>query len=407
MNAVKASTTVLQMVRRGEMNASGSRVILRAAGMAAFCLLGCVIARGQGTGAGTEQKPQLVEQVFKNVQLLKGVPVEEFMETMGFFAASTGLNCSDCHTEESGSDWAKYADDTPLKNRARMMILLVQTINRTSFSGQRMVTCWTCHRGTTHPRVIPDLAVQYSEMPDTEPDEIVANRDASVDPIFNKYIQAIGGAQRASAVTSFAGKGTYQGYETALEKVSVDVYARAPNQRATFAHMPDGDSIWAYDGRAGWLSAPQTLRPLPLIPLTGDDLAGAKFDAIVSFPMKIKESLVDWRVGFPEKIDTAEEEVQVIQGRLVAGGLPVKLYFDSTSGLLLRYVRYSNSPVGVVPTQVDFSDYRDVNGVKMPYQWVVTWTDGRSTLIMSELHANVAIDAAKFGKPIPSWRADR
>jgi photosynthetic reaction center cytochrome c subunit len=398
---MKASTAVLKRVRRGEMKANLAKRILTAAGIAAFCLLGCVIARGQGTGAGTEQKPQMVEQAFKNVQLLKGVPVDEFMETMGFFAASTGLNCTECHTEESGSNWAKYADDTPLKNRARMMILMVQMINRTSFGGKGMVTCWTCHRGTQHPRVIPDLAVQYSEMPDTEPDEIVANRDASVDPIFNKYIEAVGGAQRASALTSFSGKGAYQGYETALEKVSVDVYAKTPDQRATFAHMADGDSIWAYDGQAGWLSAPETLRPFPLIPLTGDDLAGAKIDAIMSFSAKIKESLVDWRVGFPEKIDTAKEEVQVIQGRLEAGGLPVKLYFDSTSGLLLRYVRYSNSPVGVVPTQVDFSDYRDVDGVKMPYRWVVTWTDGRSTLTLSELRANVTIDAAKFGKPTP------
>jgi hypothetical protein len=365
-----------------------------------------VIASGQGKDASSESKPELVEQVFKNVQLLRGVPVEEFMETMGFFAASTGLNCSDCHTEESGSNWAKYADDTPLKNRTRMMILMVQMINRTSFSGQRMVTCWTCHRGTTHPRVIPDLAVQYSDMPDTEPDEIVANREASVDPILNKYIDAVGGAQRASALTSFTGKGTYQGFETSFVAVSVDVYAKAPNQRATFAHMPDGDSIWAYDGRAGWLSAPQTLRPFPLIPLTGDDLAGAKIDALMSFPSKIKESLVDWRVGFPEMIDRTKAEVQVIQGRLVAGGLPVKLYFDSSSGLLLRYVRYSDSPVGIVPTQVDFSDYRDVDGIKMPYQWVVTWTDGRSTLIMSELHLNVPIDATKFGVPIPS-RADK
>jgi hypothetical protein len=65
-------------------------------------------------------------------------------------------------------------------------------------------------------------------------------------------------------------------------------------------------------------------------------------------------------------------------------------------------VRYTNSLVGVNPTQIDFSDYRDVSGVKLPYRWVVTWTDGRSTIELLELHANVPIDATKFAKPAPT-----
>jgi hypothetical protein len=104
-------------------------------------------------------------------------------------------------------------------------------------------------------------------------------------------------------------------------------------------------------------------------------------------------------VGYPEMIDN--KEVQVLQGRLTQGGLPVKLYFDSSSGLLVRLVRYTNSPVGVNPTQIDFSDYRDVSGVKFPYRWMVTWTDGRSTIELSELRANVPIDPTKFAKPTP------
>jgi outer membrane lipoprotein-sorting protein len=77
------------------------------------------------------------------------------------------------------------------------------------------------------------------------------------------------------------------------------------------------------------------------------------------------------------------------------------LYFDA-SGLLVRLVRYSNTLVGVVPTQIDYSDFRDVSGVKMPFHWVVTWTDGRSTIALSELRANVPVDATKFAKPAPA-----
>jgi hypothetical protein len=264
-----------------------------------------------------------------------------------------------------------------------------------------MVTCWTCHRGTRNPRVIPDLSIQYSDVIEGEPDDIPAQTAGvpSVDQILNKYLQALGGAQRVANLTSFAGKGTYAGYETAFQKVPVDVLAKAPDQRATIAHLLDGDSISTFDGHSGWLAAPETLKPMPLIELTGGDLDGAKVDAELSFPGQIKQALVDWRVGYPEMIDN--KEVQVLQGRLTQGGLPVKLYFDSVSGLLLRLVRYTNSPVGINPTQIDYADYRDVSGVKLPYRWVVTWTDGRSTIELNELRANVPIDATKFAKPAP------
>jgi photosynthetic reaction center cytochrome c subunit len=375
-------------------------ILIRATGMMCVCVLAVGFAKGQAPPqAATAQKPLMVEQAFKNVQILKGIPVDEFLETMGFFAASTGMNCTECHSEASSGNWANYADDTPLKQRARMMMLMVTNLNRGSFGGKRMVTCWTCHRGTRSPRVIPDLSIQYSDMIEGEPDEIAGETSGvpSVDQILNKYVEALGGAQRVSSLTSFAGKGTYAGYETAFQKVPVDVFAKAPDQRATIAHMLDGDDFATFDGQSGWLATPETLKPMPLIELTGGDLDGARVDAEMSFPGRIKQTLTDWRVGYPEMIDN--KEVQVLQGRLTQAGLPVKLYFDSTSGLLVRLVRYTNSPVGVNPTQIDYSDYREVSGVKLPYRWVVTWTDGRSTIELSELRANVPIDATKFVKP--------
>src|SRR6266849_10869270 len=107
------------------------------------------------------QKPQMAEDVFKNIQVLKGISVDELMATMGFFAASLSLNCTDCHISESSGDWARYADDTGLKRITRRMILMVNTLNKENFGGQRAVTCYSCHRGTPHPKVIPSLAQQY------------------------------------------------------------------------------------------------------------------------------------------------------------------------------------------------------------------------------------------------------
>src|SRR5262245_18720949 len=78
--------------------------------------------------AAAAPKPQMSEEAFKNVRVLKGIPVKEFMNTMGFFAASLSLNCTDCHGSASASDWANYAVDTPIKVRARQMITMVNAI---------------------------------------------------------------------------------------------------------------------------------------------------------------------------------------------------------------------------------------------------------------------------------------
>jgi hypothetical protein len=69
--------------------------------------------------------------------------------------------------------------------------------------------------------------------------------------------------------------------------------------------------------------------------------------------------------------------------------------------LLLRELRYTNSPIGRVPTQVDFADYRDVNGIKLPYRITYAWLDGRDSIVLSEIKTNAPVDETKFGRPAP------
>jgi outer membrane lipoprotein-sorting protein len=220
-----------------------------------------------------------------------------------------------------------------------------------------------------------------------------ASGEPSADQILDKYIQALGGAQRLAAITSFTAKGTYQGYAE-LEKSPIEIAAKAPGQRVTIIHTSNGDWTTTYDGRTGWVAEPG--RPVPLLELTGQFLQAAKVDADLSFPARIKQSFSQWRVGYPTTIN--DREVEVVQGTS-SDNFPVKLYFDKQSGLLLRQVRYTNSPVGLNPTQVDYTDYRDVSGVKMPFRWTTIWTDGRATTELGEIQANAPIDAGKFAKP--------
>jgi len=321
------------------------------------------------------------------------------MGTMGFIAAALSMNCSECHNTGSAAD---YAVDTPRKQTARKMILMVNGLNKANFGGKREVTCYSCHRSDARPKVTPSLAEQYGTPPPDDPNELeiaeAPNPSApKADQILDKYVQALGGAQRLASVTSFTGKGTYEGFDTEGDKFPVEIYAKAPNQRTTIVHLRAGDNVRTYDGRNAWNTSAGTLLPVPVISLTGGDLEGAKLDASLSFPQQIKQTLKNWRTGFPSTtID--DKEVDVVQGSS-ADNTPVKLYFDKKSALLVRQVRYTDTALGLNPIQVDYADYRDVSGVKMPFRLVVTWTDGRSTIVLSEMRANVSIDAAKFAKP--------
>ncbi len=347
--------------------------------------------------AQTQQKPQLAEQAFKNIRALKGIPVDQFMATMGFFSASLGETCTDCHSAESGGNWDKYADDNPRKNKARGMIAMMNAINKTYFGGKREITCYSCHRGVERPDVTPNLADLYGPPPSKEPDELrepASSKAPSADQILDKYVQAVGGAERLAKITSFAAKGTYQGYQD--EKYPVDVYAKASNQLSTVIHTSAGDSTTTYTGRAGWIAGPATERPVALIELTGGDLTGIKLDAAVWFPAQFKVVLSQWRAASHATIDG--HDMQMIQGSS-DGRYPVNLYFDSKSGLLARVVRYAESPVGLNPTQIDYADYREVAGVQIPYRVTATWLDGRSTTEFSEIQPNIGIDAAKFTEP--------
>jgi photosynthetic reaction center cytochrome c subunit len=376
------------------MKSRSNRAILRALGILLVCLLGSASAHGQAAPAA---RPQMAEEVFKNVQVLKGIPVNEFLGVMGFFSASLGKSCVDCHDSDSG--WENYVADTnPNKRTARAMIGMMNVINKNFFGGRQVVTCYSCHRGGPNPKVTPNLAALYSPPAENEPDDIVKQAPGapSVDQILDKYIQALGGAQRLASLTSLVVKGTSVGYGLTQDKRPVEIYAKAPGQRTTIVHAESGDTITSYDGRAGWIAAPNL--PVPVLPLTGGDLEGVKLDAELTFPSRIKQALGQWRVGPQSEID--DREVQVVQG--TSGGEAfATLYFDAESGLLVRQLRYASSPVGRMPTQIDYSDYREVAGVKIPFRWTMLWLDGRENFEATEVQANAAIDAAKFAKPAP------
>jgi photosynthetic reaction center cytochrome c subunit len=360
-------------------------------------LTSAALMQGQ---AAQRPRPQMSEEAFKNIQVLKGIPVDEFMGTMGLFSAALSVCCAECHTGAGTSD-AKWEDDPPRKRTARRMVQMVAAINRDNFNGRQVVTCWTCHRGTEHPLVTPALDTMYGE-PVVNPPDILppaTSGEPTADQIFDKYVQALGGAARVANLTSYVARGTSVPFGDPGKGYPAEIYAKAPNQLATIVHQQEGDMARTFDGREGYFLLPLTV--VEEYPWTGGALEGAKLEAELAFPARIKDFLTNWRVSFPTPINGAD--VRVVQGT-GAAGLVATLYFDKESGLLTRIVRYTNSAVGRVPTQIDFSDYRAVAGVMMPFKWSYSWLSGRDDFALSDVQPNVAIDPAKFAKPVPVAR---
>jgi photosynthetic reaction center cytochrome c subunit len=348
----------------------------------------------------TAQQPQMSDEAFKNIQALKGIPVDEFMGTMGLFSAALSMCCGDCHTG-AGTSNPKWEDDPPRKRTARRMVQMVDTINRTNFNGRHVVTCWTCHRGQPRPAATPSMDRIYGE-PVTEPGDVLPTATSGVptiDQIFEKYVAAMGGAQRLNGVTSLIAKGTSIAYGEVGKGDPAELYAKAPNQLMTLVHQREGDLSRVFDGQNGYFMLPLTV--VQVYPWTDGATEGAKLEAAMMFPARIKAYLGNWQVSFPLTLDG--REVDVVQGT-GADNLLATFYFDKQSGLLNRMIHYRMSAVGRVPTQIDFSDYRTVGAVKFPFKWSYAWVSGREEYTWTDVQPNAAVDAAKFARPAPRAR---
>ena len=366
----------------------------------------------------TQAKQLTADQVFKNIQVLKGIPVDDFMGTMGIMSAALGLDCSECHTG-AGTDKVDWAADTPRKVRARKMVTMMTAINHDNFSNRQVVTCWSCHHGRDRPSTTPTLEAVYGPG-SADLDDVLTQMPGqpAADQIVDKYIQAIGGAARLAALKSYVAKGTSVSFGGFGGGGEVQIFAKFPDQHAQYIEFPKeparGSSIRMYNGSEGWLKTPLTV--LGEYELTGGELDGARLDAMLSFPGQLKQALSNLRVSLPVTIsdlpgpssqtssDTGvaavgqDRLVNVVQGTGPRGSLAT-LYFDQSSGLLVRLVRYERSPIGRVPTQIDYGDYRDVNGIKMPFRILLAWLGGRDAIQLSQIQINVPIDAARFSPP--------
>ncbi|MGP8242913.1 MAG: c-type cytochrome [Bryobacteraceae bacterium] len=329
--------------------------------------------------------PKTAEEVYKNIVQLKGTPADQLMPAMQFIAVSLGVECSFCHVRGKMD-----ADDKPAKNTARDMMAMMAMINKTSFNGRQQVTCYSCHHGLAHPASVPPVlesdAAPSAPKPMAPP---ASGQGPTADEILEKYVTALGGADAIRKVTSRVEKGVIlaNGSESPVE-----VFTQAPNKRITVTHMGGGESFTAFDGAAGWMG--NTGRPAR--DMSPQESWASSIDADFDLALNLKDMFPQIRRTRPETVNGVECETLLATA---AGHPPVRFSFDRNSGLLVREVRYTQTPVGRMPAQIDYADYRDADGVKIPFRWTLSRPNGRFTIQIKEVQSNVEMKPGRFTKP--------
>ena len=335
--------------------------------------------------------PKKAEEQFKNIQVLKGVPADQIFPTMQFITASLGVECDFCHVQN-----AFEKDDKKPKQIARKMMEMMFAINKDNFEGHREVTCNSCHRGSPHPAAIPTVAT--TDMgpavgaPHHHEDEKAESKETAgptADQLLDKYLQAAGGPAAIDKITSRVMTGTI---DFGGKSFPIDIYAKDPEKRISFTHMGNGDSVTAFNGQEGWLGFPGR----PMREMQGSDLDGAAIDADLHLATHLKQMFSGMKVEGKEKV--GDRDTYLVVGTR-DNKPPIQLYFDEASGLLVRLVRFGDTALGLLATQIDYADYREANGVKAPYRWTLARPSGAFTIQVSELKQNVPVDDAKFAKP--------
>ena len=348
-----------------------------------------------------QSSDQKVEEVFKNIKALNGQRADMLNPTMVLFEAALGVGCPYCHDNDGNK---RELDSKPQKLIARQMIEMVNTVNKTTFRGQAKVTCFTCHQGRNIPIGVPN--VTNNPLPPALGEDFIASLPppppvptVTVAQVLDKYVAALGGAAAVQQVASVDAVGTVTQRRPGRDFPSqqIEIFSKAPGMGLLVTHAGQADNLLGYGATAGWARAGNT---------TPRDLRKAEADGTMledpfNLPAHLKQMLLEPQMEKPAVIRGHEVYVVTAKTR----NLPkVQAFFNEQSGVLERLVYYNDSLYGQYPTQIDYRDFRDVGGRKVPFEWVISQTRNREfTYAMQDVKA-AAIEDVKFAKPSASSR---
>lgn len=349
-----------------------------------------------------QDKP--VEQTRKNIKVLTGLPDSQLIPVMNFMSASLGRRCNFCHITDKGRDGFAL-DDKPEKNTAREMIKMVMGLHKQNFPGASEISCFTCHRGQQRPVNVPPLPLptplpRPAATPSPTPapaGSLPGTTQASppplptVDTIYNNYIAAIGGQANVDKIKSRTAKGSVA---QPNGTVTVDIAQAAPDKFHITATTPTGAFERGFNGSVGWEKGPQGVRAM-----APAEVAQLQNSLGLLRHIRLKEQFTSMRARGTQLI--GDRPTYVVIGT-TADNRQERLFFDTQTGLLLRRISYMATLLGLIPEQIDFEDYRDVDGVKFPFIVRVSSIEvGNpvSSRTFSEMKLNAPVDEAKFNMP--------
>jgi hypothetical protein len=361
-------------------------------GLVAFAPVGQTSNQQPAAVAAPGEKT--VEQVQKNIKVLTGLPQSQLIPVMNFMSSSLGVRCVFCHVNKDGK-WDFVTDEKPEKNTAREMIKMVLAVNKDSFKGNTEVSCYTCHHGRNHPASVPELPI-----PEVTPRPVVAETKPAepkpavptADEILTKYTAALGGSAAIDKLNTRYMKGewlTSNGLTWGYE-----VYQSGPDKIYVVLNTPkQGVFERGFNGSAGWEKSSRGLRALE-----GQELTVMRRYPDLFKDIKLKEQFSRLMFGGKEKIN--DREVYVLRG-MTTDNRRERLYFDAETGLLVRRVTSVPTMIGMIPEQIDFQDYKNVDGLMVPFTIRISSVDPNisSTRKFTEVKLNVPVDETKFNKP--------
>lgn len=373
--------------------------------------------QSQPSAGQSQQAPQkTAAEQFKNIQVLKTVPAEDLVPTMRYISASLGVECDSCHVRENGQ-LQPEKDDKRSKQTAREMMKMVMAINQDNFNGRQEVSCNSCHNGHERPQAVPPSITEAGlkeriaerdarqtraqQQQGQQPGQAAPGQQAqagqgqgaqqgpprpSAESIFQKYEQAIGGSDAINKITTRYIKGTIS---SPFGTQEFEQYNKAPDKYWLALTTQRGQRVQAWDGTQGW-TKDNRVQPMR-------DTTDTKFNSDFYRTLKLTNYAKQARVFRKEKVN--DKDCWVVMVRWPDTPFTDMLYFDVDSGLLVRRVNMRRTALGPLPNTSDVSDYRDVNGVKMPFRITQSNPDSIQNITVSEIKVNVPVDDAKFAMP--------
>jgi len=366
---------------------------------AGFALWG----RGGAAAQGPPQGDRPVEQTRKNIQVLKGLPESQLFPEMNFISAALGVQCGFCHVSQGKdaqgrTNWVWESDDKEEKKTARDMMRMVLAVNGGNFGLSRgQVTCYTCHRGQMNPQNLPALPLAVSghePAPGATPTpapNAARPEQPSVQQVFDKYAAAVGSPDALAKFQTMTFRGTMTASQGRTQSYAVTVKG-ADKYLMITEGAQGGKTMQALNGATGWVVNPRAHREL-----SAAELANARRSTELLALVKFHPSATMRVVG---RRKVGERDAIVVVDR-PSEGVQRRYFFDAETGLLVRVLTLTDAVLNQIPEQVDFEDYRDVDGVKIPFTVRVSAIDtfNSHTRTITEFKHGQPVEDTLFAMP--------